>query len=311
MVLTEPGLSVIVDAMLIARGVFQRMLSFLTYRVSATLQLVFFFFIGVFALPPVEYGVVDPEHPDQAKFFHLPVLMFMLITLLNDGTLMAIGYDRVFPQPRPQRWNLRMLFFIAAILAGVACVSSLMLLWMALDSWKNYESSWFNAMGLPKTDYPHLITMIYLKISISDFLTLFAARTQDKPFFAYRPSGILLGGAGFSLSLSTCVASFWPESSPDDIKSIGLAMDTAGVPPSTAQHLMPLFVWAYCLLWWFIQDAVKVGAYWVVTKYDIFSYRTFMNPDARMAGIIDEGTRLAAAADTDDKAAPMLKKSVN
>merc|ERR1719390_495798 len=35
MVLTEPGLSVIVDAMLIARGVFQRMLSFLTYRVSA------------------------------------------------------------------------------------------------------------------------------------------------------------------------------------------------------------------------------------------------------------------------------------
>ena len=32
MVLTEPGLSVIVDAMLIARGVFQRMLSFLTYE---------------------------------------------------------------------------------------------------------------------------------------------------------------------------------------------------------------------------------------------------------------------------------------
>ncbi|CUE96291.1 P-type H+-ATPase, putative [Bodo saltans] len=38
MVLTEPGLSVVVDAMLIARGVFQRMLSFLTYRVAATLR---------------------------------------------------------------------------------------------------------------------------------------------------------------------------------------------------------------------------------------------------------------------------------
>ena len=35
MVLTDPGLSVVVDAMLIARGVFQRMLSFLIYRVSA------------------------------------------------------------------------------------------------------------------------------------------------------------------------------------------------------------------------------------------------------------------------------------
>jgi len=102
-VLTEPGLSVIVDAMLIARGVFQRMLSFLTYRVSATLQLVFFFFISVFLLPPSNYlNQIDITNDPTAQFFHLPVLMFMLITLLNDGTLMSIGYDRVVPQPRPQ-----------------------------------------------------------------------------------------------------------------------------------------------------------------------------------------------------------------
>jgi len=160
MVLTEPGLSVIVDAMLIARGVFQRMLSFLTYRVSATLQLVFFFFIAVFTLPPKSYGAVDPAHPHQAEFFHLPVLMFMLITLLNDGTLMAIGYDRVVPQPRPQKWNLPALFFIAAVLAGVACVSSLMLLWMSLDSIDDYEQSWYYKMGLPPADYPHIISAI-------------------------------------------------------------------------------------------------------------------------------------------------------
>jgi H+-transporting ATPase len=28
------------------------------------------------------------------RFFHMPVLMLMLITLLNDGTLISIGYDR-------------------------------------------------------------------------------------------------------------------------------------------------------------------------------------------------------------------------
>ena len=307
MVLTEPGLSVIVDAMLIARGVFQRMLSFLTYRVSATLQLVFFFFIGVFALPPIDYGVVDPSHPDQAKFFHLPVLMFMLITLLNDGTLMAIGYDRVFPQPRPQRWNLRMLFFIAAVLAAVACVSSLLLLWMALDSFKNYEGSWFHAFGLPSTDYPHLITMIYLKISISDFLTLFAARTQDRPFYAYYPSGILLGGAAFSLTLSTCVAAFFPDCTMDDIKTIGLSRDSDGVSASTMQHMMPIFVWIYCILWWLVQDAVKVASYYIVEKYDIFNFRTFMNPDARMQEIIAEGHATAAMGKEDDAAIPLLK----
>jgi H+-transporting ATPase len=187
MVLTEPGLSVIVDAMLIARGVFQRMLSFLTYRVSATLQLVFFFFIAVFALPPKNYGAVDPEHPEEAEFFHLPVLMFMLITLLNDGTLMAIGYDNVVPQPRPQRWNLRALFFIAAVLAGVACVSSLMLLWMTLDSIRRLREQLVLQDGSAAGGLPAHHLRVYLKVSISDFLTLFAARTQTKPFLRVRP----------------------------------------------------------------------------------------------------------------------------
>ncbi len=31
------------------------------------------------------------------EYFHMPVLMLMLITLLNDGTLIAIGYDNVIP----------------------------------------------------------------------------------------------------------------------------------------------------------------------------------------------------------------------
>jgi H+-transporting ATPase len=280
MVLTEPGLSVIVDAMLIARGVFQRMLSFLTYRVSATLQLVFFFFIAVFALPPKDYGAVDPSHPEEAEFFHLPVLMFMLITLLNDGTLMAIGYDNVVPQPRPQRWNLRALFFIAAVLAGVACVSSLWLLWMMLDSIRDYENSWFFNMGLPPADYPHIISAIYLKVSISDFLTLFAARTQTKPFFAYAPSKVLFFGAVGSLLVSSFVGAFWPSSSPDGIATVGLAQLSEGQPNMASQRLMPLYVWMYCVAWWFLQDWIKVLAYVVMEKLNIFSYRTFMDPDA-------------------------------
>jgi len=305
MVLTEPGLSVIVDAMLIARGVFQRMLSFLTYRVSATLQLVFFFFIAVFALPPNTYGAVDPEHPEQAEFFHLPVLMFMLITLLNDGTLMAIGYDRVVPQPRPQKWNLPVLFFIAAVLAGVACVSSLMLLWMTLDSIKDYENSWFYKMGLPPSDYPHIITSIYLKVSISDFLTLFAARTQTKPFFAYGPSKVLFFGAVGSLALSTCVAAFWPSSSPDDIHTVGLARLSEGQPEMASQRLMPIYVWLYCLVWWFVQDWIKCGCYVVLDRFDIFSYRTFMDPDGPAVAPTQRRNEAGGLAQ------PLVSKNVN
>jgi H+-transporting ATPase len=266
MVLTEPGLSVVVDAMLIARGVFQRMLSFLTYRVSATLQLVFFFFIGVFALPPKEY---IPHCDQNFQFFHIPVLMFMLITLLNDGTLMCIGYDNVYPSPRPQRWNLRVLFFIASVLAGIACVSSNLLLWMALDSFKNPTTSWFGGLGIPALTPGHVVTMLYLKISISDFLTLFSARTQHDWFWSYAPSKILLVGACLSLTVSTLVASLWPDGAPDGIQTVGLAHGN-----STGLHLLPLWVWLYCIFWWFVQDAAKVFAYKVLDKYDLFEYRT-------------------------------------
>ena len=39
--------------------------------------------------------------------------------------------------------------------------------------------------------YGNIITAIYLKVSVSDFLTLFSART-DGPFFSARPGWLLL-----------------------------------------------------------------------------------------------------------------------
>ncbi len=54
-VLTQPGLSTIVDAIVISRVIFQRMRNFLTYRIAATLQLLVFFFVAVLAQHPMEY----------------------------------------------------------------------------------------------------------------------------------------------------------------------------------------------------------------------------------------------------------------
>ncbi len=33
----------------------------------------------------------------------MPVMMLMLITLLNDGTLISIGYDNVTPSQTPEK----------------------------------------------------------------------------------------------------------------------------------------------------------------------------------------------------------------
>lgn len=55
-VLTEPGLSVVIDAIVVARCIFQRVKNFINYRISATLQLLLFFFIAVFAFNPAVSG---------------------------------------------------------------------------------------------------------------------------------------------------------------------------------------------------------------------------------------------------------------
>jgi hypothetical protein len=193
------------------------------------------------------------------KFFQLPVLMLMLITLLNDGTLIAIGYDRVIASKTPERWNLRFVFTVSSVLGAVACGSSLLLLWAALDS--NNPEGTFAGMGLPPLEYGQVITAIYLKVSISDFLTLFSARTQDDFFFKSMPGPILLGAASVSLIISTFLATFWPESVVDHLPVKGLGL---------GHSLMPLWVWIYCIIWWFIQDVAKVGTMFLLKYYKLF-----------------------------------------
>lgn len=120
-VLTQPGLGTIVHGILIARCIFVRIRNFITYRIAATLQLLLFFFIAIFAFRPSEYEPEEMDSHTWPEFFHMPVIMLMLITLLNDGTLIAIGYDNVIPPDTPAVWNLRVLFVIGTVLAGVAC----------------------------------------------------------------------------------------------------------------------------------------------------------------------------------------------
>jgi H+-transporting ATPase len=268
-VLTEPGLSTIVHGIVIARCIFVRIRNFLTYRIAATLQLLIFFFIAVFMFKPLKYMPTgwenDPNFPDHQawpSFFHMPVLMLMLITLLNDGTLIAIGYDNVIPLNTPEKWNRLALFSTSAVLAGVALISSLVLLGMMLASWE--ANSLFQKWGLGGLSYGQVTTAVYLKVSISDFLTLFSARTGGQFFWSRSPAWILLGAGGIALSASTILACSWPPAHPDGIFALGLGR--------RKPYAFAVYIWIYCLVWWVIQDVCKV--LWVATleRYNLFGY---------------------------------------
>jgi H+-transporting ATPase len=60
-------------------------------------------------------------------------------------------------------------------------------------------------------------------VSISDFLTLFSARTHDGFFWSAAPSPILLCAASLALAISTILGCAWPAGKTDRIPTIGLA----------------------------------------------------------------------------------------
>ena len=61
---------------------------------------------------------------------------------------------------------------------------------------------------------------------------------------------------------STLLACVWPDGQVDGIDAAGLGRDDP--------KILPLLVWAYCIVWWLIQDVAKVGTYYLLEKYNVF-----------------------------------------
>lgn len=109
------------------------------------------------------YKLYGEDRPcDVPQFFKMPVLMLMIITVLNDGTLITVAYDHVIPSREPEKWNLKALWLISVVLSVVALGSSILLLWAALDSWN--DNGIFRKMGLPPMHYSQIIALMYLKV---------------------------------------------------------------------------------------------------------------------------------------------------
>jgi H+-transporting ATPase len=294
-ILTQEGLSTIVLGLEISRVIFARMKSFLTYRMAATLQLLFFFFIAVFAFSPEAYmedrkgilaalppindtapnstpsvpiGVPAPIYssiPDSGswpEFFSLPVIYLIIITVINDGTLISIGYDHAVPSPFPERWVLPVLFMISSTLASIACLSSLLWLHWSLDSWR--PGSFFQQLGIGGIDpYGHIVNMMFLKVAVSDILTLFSSRTSHQFFFMRKPHFVLAICAVLALGITTTLALTWPCGKLDRVPVCGLAYQD--------NKLLALWVWIYCIIVFLIQDTLKVFVWWLIRHFNLFN----------------------------------------
>ena len=293
-VLTEPGLGTVIVALTTARCIFKRLVNFCVYRVAATIFLIAFFFIAAFALPPSKFQLhggspltAAPGY-DWPPYFQLPVIQLMLLVLLNDLVFTLIGRDNVRRSPRPDKWNLRAVFAVAAVLAAVPTAACLVALWAALDS--HAPGSLFARLGLPGMPYEKVQILLYLLISVMSFLTLFAARERG-PFWSSAPHPLLAGASTASLCVTILLACFWPPSVLTGIPLLGLARADS----VSGYRLWPVWGLLWCGATFLVQDALKVAAWSAITRLDLFAYRTGGLVGVRDARTFDASPAAAAA----------------
>ncbi|XP_058188292.1 ATPase 8, plasma membrane-type-like isoform X2 [Rhododendron vialii] len=169
-VLTEPGLSVIVSAVLTSRAIFQRMKNYTIYAVSITIRIVIGFML--IAL--------------MWKFDFSP-FMVLIIAILNDGTIMTISKDRVKPSPVPDSWKLKEIFATGVVLGTYLALMTVVFFWLASDT--DFFSKVFGVQSISGKQN-ELTAALYLQVSIVSQALIFVTRSQSWSFVE-RP-GLLL-----------------------------------------------------------------------------------------------------------------------
>lgn len=114
-VLTEPGLSVIVSAVLTSRAIFQRIKNYTIYAVSITIRIV----LGFLLLALIWK-------------FDFPPFMVLIIAVVNDGTIMmTIPKDRVKPSPIPDSLKLPEIYATGIVIGTYLAVMTVIFFWIA------------------------------------------------------------------------------------------------------------------------------------------------------------------------------------
>ncbi|MEP6865879.1 MAG: plasma-membrane proton-efflux P-type ATPase [Deltaproteobacteria bacterium] len=174
-VLTTPGLSVIIDAIKESRKIFQRMNSYAMYRIAETLRVLLFMTLAILVF----------------NFYPVTAVMIVMLALLNDGAILSIAYDNVHYKNKPEAWNMRLVLGISTVLGviGVAAAFGL----------------FFLGDRVFHLGHPQLQTLMYLKLSVAGHLTIFLTRTRG-PFWSIRPAKVLLIAVFGTQAIATLIA---------------------------------------------------------------------------------------------------------
>ena len=148
LILTAPGLSVIIGAVEEARRIFERMMSYTIYRIAMTLSIMMF--VVLIMLTHYDYP--------------LTIIMIILLALLDDIPIMTIAWDNAELSPKPVRWQMMRLLAISSVMGALALAQSFGLYMFARD--------------VLDIDLSQTQTMMFLRFIVGGHLLLLVTRTR-------------------------------------------------------------------------------------------------------------------------------------
>jgi H+-transporting ATPase len=187
-VFLAPGLSTIVDAIKVARQIFQRMKAYVQYRIALCLHLEIFLTLDMVILN-------ETIRTDLVVF----------LALFADLATIAVAYDNAHYEPRPVEWQLPKIWVISVVL-GVL---------LAISTWIMRGSFYLPHGGLVQ-NFGNIQAMLFLQVSLVENWLIFVTRGA-----ATWPSWKLVGAIFVVDILSTLFCTFgWLIGDPDEFYTI-------------------------------------------------------------------------------------------
>ena len=164
------------------------------------------------------------------NFYPITALMIILLALLNDLPILAIAYDNTKVNARPVRWKMSEMMTIASALGVTGVIGSFLLFFILKEQ------------GFPEG---MIQSMMFLKLIVAGHSTLYITRTDGwfwkRPF----PAPLLFWATFGTEILGTLIVVY------------GILMVPIG-------WKYALWMWAYALGWFVVDNAAKMLAYRLV-----------------------------------------------
>lgn len=178
LILTAPGLNVIVKAVEEARRIFERMTSYTVYRIAMTLDILFFVVVAM---------LIFNSYP-------LTAIMVVLLSLLDDIPIMTIAWDNTAIQKSPVHWEMGRVIALSSAMGLLAFAGTFGLYLIA-----RYFS------GLPMDE---VRTIMFLQLIAGGHLMLFLTRVRGPFWRSPYPARPLLFAILGTQVVGVCMAGF-------------------------------------------------------------------------------------------------------